>query len=193
MNQLSPRSLALLLFAVAPISVSAAATSTWNADLNHSAASFTATHLAISHVSGSIPIKSATIVTPAGSDIPVSVRAELDPKGVDTHVGMRDDDLRSPHFFDVGAYPKMSFESTKITATDDKHFAMVGNLTMHGATHSVSLSAQMIGKGPGPRGDMRIAYTATGSLDRTQWGMTYGTFVAGTTIEINLEIEAVKQ
>ncbi|MDP9019072.1 MAG: YceI family protein [Candidatus Eremiobacteraeota bacterium] len=165
----------------------------WHVDPVHSSAEFTATHLMISHVRGTIPIKDAQITIPSGSDIPSSVSATLDPKGVDTHNGMRDDDLRSDHFLNIAADPKMSFESTKITTTDAKHFIIAGNLTMHGQTHPVSLDAQVIGKGPGMKHEPRIAFTASGTIDRSQWGMNYGSPVVGNSITINLEIEAAKE
>ncbi|GAC1360819.1 MAG: YceI family protein [Vulcanimicrobiaceae bacterium] len=165
----------------------------WQVDPVHSSAEFTATHLMISHVRGTIPIKDAHITIPSGSDIPSSVSAVLDPKGVDTHNGMRDDDLRSAHFFDVAMDPKMSFESTKISATDAKHFTIAGNLTMHGATHPITLDAQVIGKGPGMKHEPRIAFTATTTIDRSLWGMNYGSPVVSNSITINLEIEAAKE
>lgn len=170
-----------------------AATATWVADPVHSSASFTATHLAISHVNGIIPIKSATLEIPDGSNIPTGVKAVLDPAGVDTRNGMRDNDLRSEHFLEVATYPKMTFESTKIMKTDDKHFIIDGNLTMHGQTHPVTLKAEFLAKGPGMRGEPHIAYTAAGSIDRTQWGMNYGTFVASKEIDLTIDVEAVKQ
>lgn len=180
---------ALLLTLAAP----ASASTTWQADPNHSSAQFTAVHLLISHVSGIIPIKSATVVTDSNG-VPQSVKAELDPRGIDTRVGMRDDDLRSAHFFDVGTYPAMTFESTKVAAKDATHFVIDGNLTMHGQTNPVVLTGQVIGKGPGMRpGEQRIAFTADGTIDRSQWGMTYGNVVASYKIDIHLEIEAVKQ
>ena len=60
---------------------------------------------------------------------------------------MRDDDLRSDHFFDVKQFPMMSFTSTSITATDDKHITINGNLTMHGVTKPVTLAAVFLGQG----------------------------------------------
>ncbi|GAC1389518.1 MAG: YceI family protein [Vulcanimicrobiaceae bacterium] len=192
MNRSILASAACLLALSVPLA-SQASGEKWHVDPVHSSAEFTATHLMISHVRGTIPIKDAQITIPNGSDIPTSVSATLDPKGVDTHNGMRDDDLRSAHFLDVAADPKMSFESTKITSTDAKHFVIAGNLTMHGATHPISLDAQVIGKGPGMKHEPRIAFTATATIDRSQWGMNYGNPVVGNAITINLEIEAAKE
>ena len=89
---------AIILAATAALALSAAALAadtTWRVDPVHSSASFTAVHLGISRVTGTIPIKSASLTIPDGSNVPTSVQAVLDPAGIDTHTQMRDDDLRS--------------------------------------------------------------------------------------------------
>ena len=184
--------LALPLAMFAAAAAFAAGSTTWKADPVHSSATFTALHFGLSHVTGTIPIKSATVDVPDGSNIPESAHADLDPAGVDTHNDMRDGDLRSPHFFDASTYPAMSFASTKVTATDSTHFTLEGNLTMHGQTHPVTLNAQYLGRAP-VMGKERIAYTAKTTIDRTQWGMTYGNPVASNSIDLEIDIEAIKQ
>jgi polyisoprenoid-binding protein YceI len=171
---------------------SAAANPVWNADPVHSSAEFTATHLGISHVSGIIPIKSVTLEVPASSNIPTKIQADLDPAGVDTRERDRDDDLRSAHFFEVATYPGMSFVSTAITAIDATHFTVVGDLTMHGVTKPVTLTAQYLGRMEDMKHRSHIAYEAKTTLDRTQWGMTYGNPFAGYSIDLNLSVEAIK-
>ena len=62
---------------------------------------------------------------------------------------------------------------------------------MHGQTHPIVLDAQVVAAGKTPRGQSRvIAYAATATLDRTQWGMTYGPMIVGNTIDLSLNIEA---
>jgi len=168
----------------------AAEAQTWTVDPVHSFAQFTAKHFGIVPVVGTIPIKSASVKLNAGSQIPVAVSAELDPSQLDTHNGMRDGDLRSPHFFDIASTPAMSFVSTKITGTDPKHFEITGNLTMHGQTHPLTLASQVVGAGKSPRGRDIIAYSATATVDRTQWGMTYGPLIVGNSVDISLNVEA---
>ncbi len=170
----------------------AAGESAYHADPVHSSATFTATHLGISHVSGIIPIKAASVSVQDGSNVPVSAEASFDPSGVDTRNSDRDSDLRSPHFFDVTTYPKMEFTSTKIIGSDGTHFTMTGDLTMHGQTHPISLDAQYLGRMTDPRGRIHIAYSAKTTIDRSQWGMTYGNPFAGNSIDIDIEVEAIK-
>lgn len=182
----------MLLVAMATSSAGAAGTSrTWNADPVHSSATFTATHLGISHVTGVIPIRSVALEIPDGSNIPASASAVFDPSGVDTRNGDRDADLRSAHFFDVSTYPDMRFVSTKIAAADATHFTMTGNLTMHGQAHPVTLTGHYLGRMTDPRGRAHIAYEATTTIDRSQWGMTWGNPFAGNSIDISIDVEAI--
>lgn len=186
-----------LLFTIALAALSAAplvaaTNSTYKADPVHSSATFTATHLGISHVSGIIPITLAVVSVPDGSNIPAAANATFDPSGIDTRNSDRDSDLRSPHFFDVATYPKMDFTSTKITGSDATHFTMTGNLTMHGQTHPITLDSQFLGRMTDQKGRTHVAYSAKATIDRTQWGMTYGNPFAGNSIDIDIEVEAVK-
>jgi polyisoprenoid-binding protein YceI len=52
------------------------------------------------------------------------------------------------------------------------------------------LSAQVAGAGKSPRGRSIIAYAATVTVDRTQWGMSYGPMIVGNDVDISVTIEA---
>jgi polyisoprenoid-binding protein YceI len=174
----------------AAVPAQAAGPETWTVDPVHSTAQFTAKHFGIVPVIGTIPIVKAAVQLDAGSQIPVVVTAELDASKVDTHNDMRDGDLRSPHFFDVASTPTIVFVSTKVSGTDPAHFTIAGNLTMHGQTHPILLNAQVVGAGKSPRGRRIIAYSATTTIDRTQWGMTYGPAIVGNNIDLSINAEA---
>lgn len=162
----------------------------WSVDPIHSTAQFTARHFGIVPVVGTIPIVSASVTMNGGSQIPAAVSAQLDPSRVDTHFGVRDNDLRSPHFFDVAIYSEIRFVSTKIEGTDPKNFTITGNLTMHGQTRPITLQAHVVAAGTSPRGQSIVAYAATATIDRTQWGMSYGPMIVGSNIDVALNIEA---
>ena len=170
--------------------VAAATLESWTVDPVHSTAQFTARHFGIVPVVGTIPIVSATVQLYPGSQIPVAVSAQLDATKLDTHNDRRDSDLRSPHFFDTATAPTIKFISTKVDGTDPNHFTITGNLTMHGQTHSVVLNAGVVGSGKSPRGRPIIAYVATATVDRTEWGMTYGPMIVGNNIDLSINAEA---
>ena len=71
----------------------------------------------------------------SGAVFNVSVEA----KTVDTDVEARDNHLRKEEYFDVEKYPKVSFKSTKITATNkDGFFFMFGVITIKNISKEIS-------------------------------------------------------
>ncbi|HEY3675624.1 MAG TPA: YceI family protein [Candidatus Tumulicola sp.] len=178
----------LITLAVAPVAL--AANATWSVDPVHSSAQFTAKHFGVVPVIGTIPIKTASVTLSGDGQIPVAVSAALDVSKIDTHNDDRDGDLRSEHFFNVASTPDIRFVSTKVEGTDPKHFTITGDLTMVGQTHPVVLDAQVLGSGKSPRGRSFIAYSATTTVDRTKWGMSYGPVFVGNMVDISLNIEA---
>jgi polyisoprenoid-binding protein YceI len=141
-------------------------------------------------VIGTIPIIRASVQLSSGSQIPAGATAELDASKLDTHNDNRDHDLKSDHFFNVAVTPTITFASTKIEGTDPNSFTIAGNLTMHGQTHPVVLQARVVGSGTSPRGRRIVAYAATVTIDRTQWGMTYGPLIVGNNVDLSLNVEA---
>jgi polyisoprenoid-binding protein YceI len=127
-----------LLF-VALISTSAFAQTSWNVDNAHAKLAFSTVHLGISDVSGHFNEFDATIVA-AEEDFSDAV-FELTVKvaSIDTEVGMRDDHLRSPDFFEVEKYPEMTYKSTSIKKAGQDRYTLTGDLTLHGVTKPVTM------------------------------------------------------
>jgi polyisoprenoid-binding protein YceI len=178
---------------------SAAADIVWKVDPAHSSAEFAIKHFALSSVKGTIPVKDGSIVLPAGKDIPSAVSATLDVSAIDTKNDDRNKDLRSADWFDVGTYPTGTFASTEISGGDPAKFSIAGNLTLHGVTKPVTLQAQLEGKGIGGRGERRVAYSATTTIDRRDFGLqnattnATGTLVVGEDADISIEVEAIEE
>jgi len=107
----------------------------------HSKLTFTVTHMGISSIFGLFQ-KFETTVTSSKSDFSdAQFVLSADVSSVNTEVKMRDDDLRSPHFFDAAKYPLMTFKSTSIVNTTGMkdRFKVTGDLTIHGVTKSVTM------------------------------------------------------
>jgi polyisoprenoid-binding protein YceI len=165
-------------------------------DTNHTQAAFTVTHLAISRVSGKIPVTGGTVAV-AANDLPTAIHMTFSAKDIDSQSEGRDKDLRSERWFDVEKYPTITFVAKSITGTPQA-FVAVGDLTMHGVTKPVTLNGKFIGKLTDQRGRTHLGYTATGTLDRRDWGMTFasapgGNLIAGFEVTIDANIELVSQ
>jgi polyisoprenoid-binding protein YceI len=166
-------------------------------DPAHTQAEFTVTHLAISHVRGQIPLVSGTISLGA-NDVPTAIAATLSVKDIDTHDASRDKDMRGSDWFETDKFPTMTFVAKKITGTA-QNFSVVGDLTFHGVTKSVTLAAKEEGRVTDARGRTHVGYTATTTIDRRDWGLNWGkttpggSLIAANDVSINLNVEAVSK
>jgi len=91
--------------------------------------------------------------------------------------------LKSPDFFGVKSNPKAKFESTKVEKSD-KGYNVTGELTMCGKTNSINFPATVSASG----GELRL--TARFTIDRTQWGMTYGRGKVDDNVTLNVSVKA---
>jgi len=188
-----------LLFLLFTSLTAVAQTATWNIDPNHSTAQFTVRHMGLSNVSGTFNKVSGTAQMDEKDFSKSSVDAVIDVASVDTRVEMRDNDLRSDHFFDVAKYPTMEFKSKRIEKQGDG-YKLIGDLTMHGVTKEVTLTLdQPSGIITDQRGNSHRGFSASTSINRKDWGMTYnsllqsGDAVVGDTIKIQIDAELVKK
>src|SRR6476620_8904521 len=91
---------------------------------------------------------------------------------IDTDNPTRDDDLRSKNYFEVDQYPQMIYRSTGLRL-DGEQFILDGELTAHRVTRRVSLRVEVNGFGADPYGNQRSGFNAMGSLNRSDFGMTF--------------------
>ncbi len=108
---------------------------------------------------------------------------------------MRDDDLRSPHFFDVEKYPYITFKAKRGEKIDETHGRLIGDLTIRDVTKEVVLNGEFLGQAKTPWGTMNAAFHAHTQINRKDWGLTYnmaletGGFMVGDEVNIETDIE----
>ncbi len=147
---------------------------TWKDDPMHSKLTFTVTHQGISSVFGLFQ-KFETSFTSSKPDFSDAMfTLSVDVSSVNTEVKMRDDDLRSNHFFDVVKYPDMTFKSTSISNTTGMkdRFKIAGDLTMHGATKPVTMDVWFRGTKEDPKSkQIRSGLQLKGVINRADFGV----------------------
>ena len=168
----------------------------YSIDSSHTAVEFVVRHLMITKVRGRFGAVSGSIELEPGNDVPRSVRATIDATSIDTREAQRDAHLKSADFFEVEKYPSLEFASTRIEG-EAGAFTIYGNLTIHGVTREVALKAQFEGRAADPWGGQRVGYSASTSINRKDFGLTWnaaletGGVVVGDEVRIELEVEAV--
>src|SRR6266496_3339382 len=73
-----------------------------------------------------------------------SVTAQIDVRSIDTRIKKRDDHLRSPDFFDVEKFPRMTFRSRSVKRTSPQSGDILGDLTIHGVTKPITLHVKLL-------------------------------------------------
>jgi polyisoprenoid-binding protein YceI len=167
---------------------------TWDIDPVHSHIGFVARHLMVSKVRGNFTKFEGQIIT-ADNPLESSATATIDMASVDTSNAQRDEDVKGENFFDVAGHPTMTFRSTGIRP-DGGDILVAGDLTIKGITHPVELTVEVNGFGPDPYGGTRAGFSATGEINRTDYGITAnmvlptGGVMVSEKIQLTIEIEA---
>ena len=167
----------------------------WVVDMVHSQVDFGVRHL-VGRVRGTFTKWYAVLTTKDGDWKLGIVNVSVETASLNTGNAYRDDDLRSDRFFAVARYPKMTFQGTGFAATDST-VDLSGILTIKGRSKPVVLSGLYRGIAKDAEGHERIAFEATGAVDRRDFGISWNESIAGTEligndVEISIGIEAVR-
>jgi polyisoprenoid-binding protein YceI len=163
----------------------------WEIDNTHSQVTFSVRHMMISTVKGHFNLISGQLhideQTPANSWI----EAEADVASVDTRDERRDGHLRSPDFFDVENYPKLTFKSTKVEKVGDEEYKVTGDLTVRGISKPVTFDAEYSGQIKDLYGMQRAGLTAKTTVNRKDFNLNWNAALegGGVLVSDNVKIE----
>lgn len=174
----------LTFFALASLTSAALAADTWNIDPRHSSVAFSVRNFFVP-VEGSLRIQSGKILYDAANLAASSVEAVMTVGTINTQDADRDKHLNNQDFFLTETFPTATFTSTSWAAAGENKFTVTGNLTIKDVTKEVVLSVSLLGSGPGNRGRTVSGWQAVGTINRKDWGLTYGASIAN---EVSLTI-----
>jgi polyisoprenoid-binding protein YceI len=166
-------------------------------DPNHSQATFSVKHLMVSTVRGDFGKVTGTVDYQSSDPARSHADIKIDASSIDTRNEKRDGHLKSPDFFDVAKCPDITFKSNKIEKGGGEHqFKVMGDLTMHCVTKPVTLTVDGP-NGPikGPAGANVYAATATGKVNRKDFGLNWnkalesGGVVVSDEVNMSIDLE----
>ena len=186
----------LSLVAIAVFTVAAwAQASEWQIDPAHTTAGFTVRHMGISNVHGRF-VKTSGSATVDDSDITKSsVNATMDVNSIDTGNESRDNDLKSPNYFDAAQFPTITFKSKSVSKNGDNKLKVVGDLTIHGVTKEVTLDVDGPSAPIERGGGKRRGLSATTSVNRKDFGVgaKAPAVMVGEDIKIDIDAELTQK
>src|SRR5947209_5651963 len=188
------RIVSTLILALSLAGTAVAQSSSWQIDPKHTAAQFAVRHLGVSTVRGAFTKVTGSAQVDPTDPSKDSIEATIDASSVDTRVEMRDNDIRSPHFFDAQKYPTITFHSKSAKVAGPGKLAITGDLTMHGVTKEVVLDVD----GPSApikdpmMGIPRMGASATTKIVRQDFGISAAPGVVGDEISITIDMELIQ-
>ncbi len=145
----------------------------WQIDPTHTEVEFSVRHLMISNVKGRFADVAGSLALDEAHPGNVALDVKIAAATVDTRAEQRDTHLRSPDFFDVEKYPHITFTARRVEGDVYDAFKLHGDLTIRSVTRPVTLDVTLEGRGGDPWGNERLGYSATGKVDRRDFGLTW--------------------
>jgi polyisoprenoid-binding protein YceI len=190
---------ATLLLIMTLVPAVAALAAEWRIDDDHSNAYFSIQHLTVAKVRGTFSTIAGTLTTDDKSGAVTGLNFTIDVKSIDTGVVKRDDDLKSPNFFDAAKYPTMTFAAKKVVDQSHGTLLVTGDLAIHGVTREVKVTLS----GPSPEikdpwGLTRRGLRLESQLNRQDFGINYnkvldnGGLMIGDLVDAEADIEVVR-
>jgi polyisoprenoid-binding protein YceI len=171
----------------------------WTIDKAHSQIQFTVRHMMISKVRGTFEKFDGSVNLDETNPANTTVDIQIETASVNTREAQRDGHLRSPDFFNADAFPTMTFKSKSVKVLDGEHATLLGDLTIRDVTHEVALNVEFVGQAKSPWGTTSYGFAASTKISRKDWGLTWnvgletGGVLVGDDIQIDIELELVKQ
>ena len=170
---------------------------TWTTDTTHTSVEFAVRHMVVSTVRGRFD--DLTVDAEIDEDDLTKSRGTVTVRtgSVNTREAQRDGHLASPDFFDAEKYPDMTSVVKRVEGADGS-YTITGDLTIKDVTHEVVLDAEVSGPVADPWGNTRIGVSATGKLNRKDYGLTWnvvteaGGLLVGDEVKLSIDAEFVK-
>lgn len=193
----------ILSTSVAFLTTVSIAQTNWKVDASHSKLGFSVTHMMVSEVEGKFKVYEGKVTSKTDEDFTdASIEFTADAASINTEDEKRDGHLKSADFFDVEKYPKITFKSTSMKKNTKKGktvYDLTGDLTMHGVTKKVTLTAIGASKAvKDPYGNTKYGFKVTGNLNRKDYGLNWnaaleaGGVAVSENVKIDLNIELNK-
>lgn len=120
------------------------------------------------------------------------VEVSIDTTSMNTGYAKADKEFPA-EFLMADKFPKATFVSTGIKNLGNGKGTMTGNLTLAGVTKPVTLDVTFMGFSKDMFGLNRSGFSAKTLITRSQFGSTKYVPVIGDNVELNIEVEFVKQ
>jgi polyisoprenoid-binding protein YceI len=170
----------------------ARAADTFAVDPVHSSVVFRIKHLNLVHISGRFSQFSGTFAFDDKNPANCKLEMEVKIDSIDTANADRDKHLKADDYFDAAKFPTMTFKATSMKPSDETHYDVTGDLTIHGVTKPVTVKLERLGTIKDPRtGKPRTGWETSFTIQRSDFGMRTAIPAIADKVRISLAVEGV--
>lgn len=174
-------------------------TGTYSIDPTHSRIGFVARHAMVTKVRGSFHAFSGEGFLDVEQVENSRLAVTIDATSIDTGNADRDGHLRGNDFFDMAAYPTITFVSTAVAPLEASTFRVDGDLTIKGVTKAITLDLELVGTATDPFGNTRLGLEGAAVINRKDWGVNWnatldaGGVLVSDKVTLEFDISAIRQ
>jgi polyisoprenoid-binding protein YceI len=170
----------------------------WTIDPVHSSVNFHIKHV-VGQVTGHFERFEGNIEYDPQNPLDGNVSVTIEVDSIDTGVKKRDQDLKSPKFFNTEEHPVMTFESDQVQSAGVDRFVALGTLTIKGVSRQIALPFKFFGRKdyPVPKQKCKevIGVWSRITIDRFDYNVGtreyFNMGAAGKDVHINIFVEAL--
>ncbi|MGR5117558.1 YceI family protein [Vibrio astriarenae] len=157
----------------------------------HASINFKVSHLGYSFIKGRFNKFDGDFSYDPNDVAASKVNVTVDTRSLDSNHAERDKHIRSGDFIDASKYSTATFASTGVMDKGDGQLDISGDLTLHGVTKPIVISAEFIGAGTDPWGGERAGFLGTTRLELADFNIP----VMGTSsyVDMELHVEGIKK
>lgn len=179
------------LIALAASTTAFAAPMTYQIDVAHTQTYFTVNHMGFSNSTGAVRVKEGTVSFDDADWSKSKVDVTLDITALQLGDKTWNEHVSAPKFFNVAKFPTAHFVSNKVEKLSDSTGKITGTLTLLGIAKPVTLMLTKNKVDKNPMTNKPYAgFSATGTLKRSDWGMTEYLPAIADNVSLRIELEA---
>lgn len=163
-------------------------------DPKHSTLLFKISHLGLSTYVGRFNEFSASLMFDPDNIAATQLDSRVTTASVDVNDSFIESTLQDSEWFASEQFPQAAFTTTRVTPLGNNEFAFTGDLTLRGVTREVTLQGRFNG---GATNLLTFRYTlgftATGTINRADFGIDRYTGLVGEVAELEIYAEFQRQ
>jgi polyisoprenoid-binding protein YceI len=183
----------IFVMAASLMAMAASAQVNWKVDGSHSKLGFSVTHMMVAETEGKFKVFDGKVTSPSDMDFTnAAISFTADAGSINTEDPKRDAHLKSPDFFDVEKFPQITFTSVsmKPDGKSKTSYILEGDLTMHGVTKRVKLTA--IGAArtvKDPYGNTKNGFKVLGTINRKDFGLAWNAALEAGGVAVSEDVQ----